>query len=107
MVMPVSLTGDGRHRGIITSSREIYCVPSPRVAWRRRPNQEKKYAREEPSTVTNQGMIQFVNVPHCEAIRSAPRCDSAKIVNVGFEAPSVGKMPGPATQRFGISWLWP
>jgi hypothetical protein len=51
--------------------------------------------------------VQFVNVPHCDAMRSAPRCDRAKIVNVGFEAPSVGKMPGPATQRFGISWLWP
>src|ERR1019366_3646475 len=52
-------------------------------------------------------IVQFVNVPHCDAMRSAPRCDRAKIVNVGFEAPSVGKMPGPATQRFGLSWLWP
>src|SRR5271154_2236633 len=40
-------------------------------------------------------------------MRSAPRCDSAKIVNVGFDAPAVGKMPGPATQRLGISWLCP
>jgi hypothetical protein len=62
---------------------------------------------QSPRPVSNPGTIQFVNVPHCDAMRSAPRCDSAKIVNVGFEAPSVGKMPGPATQRFGISWLWP
>jgi hypothetical protein len=52
-------------------------------------------------------LAQFVSVPHCEAMRSAPRCDSAKMVKVGFEAPSVGKIPGPATQRFGISWHWP
>ena len=57
----------------------------------------------EPTTTSNLKSAQFVNVPHCEAMRSAPRCDSAKMVNVGFEAPSVGKMPGPATQRFGIS----
>ena len=36
--------------------------------------------------------IQLVSVPHCDAIRSAPRCDSAKIVKVGFDAPEVGKM---------------
>src|SRR6516165_7182000 len=54
--------------------------------------------RRGPSAIA-----QFVNVPHCEAMRSAPRCDKAKMVKVGFEAPSVGKIPGPATQRFGIS----
>jgi hypothetical protein len=48
-------------------------------------------------------IAQFVSVPHCDAMRSAPRCDKANIVKVGFEAPAVGKMLGPATQRFGIS----
>ena len=38
---------------------------------------------------------QFVSAPHCDAIRSAPRCDKANIVNVGFDAPAVGKMLGP------------
>src|SRR6202035_4311051 len=106
MVTPVSLTGDGRHQGIITSSREIYCVPSPeshgdddRIM--------RTTTRARNPRPSQMGDGQFVNVPHCEAIRSAPRCDRAKIVNVGFEAPSVGKMPGPATHRFGISWLWP
>src|SRR5882724_7641830 len=104
MVMPVSLTRDGGHRGIITFSREIYCAPSPE--WHGDDSESgRKICERGASTVSNPGMIQFVNVPHCEAMRSAPRCDRAKIVNVGFEAPSVGKMPGPATQRFGISWL--
>jgi hypothetical protein len=26
---------------------------------------------------------------------------------VGLDAPLVAKIPGPATYRFGISWLWP
>lgn len=37
-----------------------------------------------------------VIVFHVAARCSAPRWDNAKIVYVGFEAPSVGKMPGPA-----------
>ena len=36
-------------------------------------------------------------VPHFETSCSAPRCDTAKIVKVGFDAPSVGNRPGPAT----------
>ena len=55
----------------------------------------------------SKSVAQFVMVPHCDAMCSAPRCDSANIVKVGFEAPEVGKMLGPATHRFGISWLWP
>ena len=46
-------------------------------------------------------------VSHFETRCSAPRCDTAKIVKVGFDAPSVGNRPGPATHRLLISWVCP